>query len=75
MTAKSFVQATETNYTAMQVAEMLQMNPTTIRRMFKNEEGVLLMGRSKGHRGKRPYLTLRIPASVLERVLRRMRAT
>ena len=41
-----------------------------IRRLFRNEPGVLLFGKEKkGH--QRAYVTLRIPASVVERVYRR----
>jgi hypothetical protein len=60
----------EPNYTVKEVAAMLRLSPTAIRRRFRNEPGVLRFGQEKkGH--KRDYATLRIPASVLERVYRR----
>jgi AraC-like DNA-binding protein len=60
----------EPHYTIKEVAAMLRLSPTAIRRRFHNEPGVLRFGQEKkGHR--RAYVTLRIPASVVERVYRR----
>jgi len=60
----------EPHYTVRRLAEMWAMSQTAIRRLFRDEPGVLLFGKDKrGHR--RAYFTLRIPASVAERVYQR----
>jgi len=46
------------------------LDETTVRRMFIDEPGVLKFGRLTAQRGKRSYVTLRIPLSVAERVYR-----
>jgi hypothetical protein len=62
---------TERHYSVKEVAQMLALSPKAIRCQFRNEPGVLRFGKVKrGH--QRDYVTLRIPASVLERVYRRM---
>jgi hypothetical protein len=64
------VALTERHYSAKQLAQMWGLSPMAIRRMFRNEPGVLRFGReNKGH--QRDYVTLRIPVSVAERVYRR----
>ncbi|MBZ5676976.1 MAG: hypothetical protein LAP61_22255 [Acidobacteriia bacterium] len=61
---------TERHYSVKEVAQMWAMSPAAIRRLFCNEPGVLRFGKEKrGH--QRDYVTLRIPASVAERVYRR----
>jgi hypothetical protein len=61
---------TEPHYTVKHIAEMWTMSQAAIRRLFRDEPGVLRFGEEKrGHR--RDYVTLRIPASVAERVYRR----
>jgi hypothetical protein len=61
--------ASERHYTVAEVAAMWNLSKDTVRRMFQNAPGVLVLGaRSSGR--KRGYLTLRIPQSVLERVHR-----
>jgi len=57
-------------YTVQEVAAMWNMSDDSIRALFENEPGVLIMQVEK--RGKRPYRTIRIPESVLQRVQRRM---
>jgi hypothetical protein len=58
--------ALERHYTPRELAETWQLHPETIRRMFKDESGVLKI---VGHRrGKREKITIRIPLSVAERV-------
>jgi hypothetical protein len=59
----------EPHFTVKEVAEMLKLSPDSVRRLFRNEPGVLALGNVK-RRSKRPYVTLRIPQSVLERVYR-----
>jgi hypothetical protein len=63
------VPTAEPIYTAEEVAERLKLHPSTIRRFFMNEPGVIRFG-TPGARHRRPRLVLRIPESVLERVLR-----
>lgn len=61
--------ATETHYTPQQVAEMWGISEATVIRIFQDEEGVLKLSLSRGLTGRRaPRVSLRIPASVLERV-------
>ncbi len=59
----------ERHYTPAEVAALWKISLDTVRRMFRNESGVLALGRVK-RRGRRGYATLRIPQSVLERVYR-----
>jgi hypothetical protein len=58
-------------YTAEELAQSRKLHPTTIRKMFVDEPGVIRLGHG-GRRGRRQYYTLRIPHSVAERVFRRM---
>ena len=44
----------------------------TVRELFKSEPGVLVIGNTKTTRYRKAYTTLRIPASVAERVHRRL---
>jgi hypothetical protein len=61
---------TERHYSVKELAEMWGLSSAAIRRLFGNEPGVLRFGKEKkGH--QRDYVTLRIPASVVERVYRR----
>jgi transcriptional regulator GlxA family with amidase domain len=55
--------------TVRDVAERLKMNEDTVRRLFMNEPGVVVICFPK--RGRRIYRTLRIPEAVLLRVLTR----
>ena len=54
--------------TVAEVAEMLDVSRDTVRRIFAMEPGVIDLA-SHGNRTGRPYRTLRIPRSTLERVL------
>ena len=56
--------------TVIEVAERLKVNEETVRRLFLNEPGVLVI--SFPRRGRRIYRTLRIPESVYQRVLTRL---
>ncbi len=58
-------------FTAEELAERTKLHPTTIRKIFVNEPGVIRLGRS-GSRDRRKYYTLRIPSSVAQRVFSRM---
>jgi hypothetical protein len=61
----------ERYYTVREVASILNLSDDKVRRMFQDEPGVLIIGDEKT-RLKRKYLTLRIPESVLQRVLKRL---
>lgn len=64
--------AMERHYTVQEIGEAWQLSVTTIARLFRDEPGVLKIGRGPSRRSRRSYLTLRIPQSVLERVHRRL---
>jgi hypothetical protein len=61
----------ETHYTPDDLAGMWGVSVDSIRRIFRDEPGVLKMG-EKSPKHKRQYLTLRIPESVVERVYTRL---
>ena len=56
--------------TVAEVAALLKVSPTFVRKTFGNEPGVVKLGHDAN--GKRRYLTLRIPRHVFERVITRM---
>jgi predicted transcriptional regulator len=60
----------ERHFSVKDVATMWGLSPAAIRRMFRNEPGVLRFGKER-HGHQRDYVTLRIPASIAERVYRR----
>lgn len=62
----------EPKFTPEEIAKSHKLHPTTVRRMFLDEPGVIRMGHGSGHRGLGQYYTLRIPASVVRRVFGRM---
>jgi len=53
--------------TVTEVAERLQIDERTVRRLFADEPGVIEL--SFPRKGRRTYRTLRIPGSVVQRVL------
>jgi len=58
-------------YTVAEIATLTGLSTGTIRRMFENEKGVLILERpEKMH--KRRYRSIRIPRAVYERVLRKI---
>lgn len=59
-------------FTVAEVAERLQVKDDTVRRLFVNETGVIVICFPR--RGRRVYRTIRIPESVLVRVLERLAA-
>jgi len=61
--------AIERHYTVAEVAILWNLSCDTIRRLFENEPGVVILTTAT-RRGKRRYKTLRIPESVLLRVHR-----
>jgi transcriptional regulator GlxA family with amidase domain len=64
-----FSPAIERHYTVAEVAILWNLSRDTIRRLFQNEPGVVVLTTAT-RRGKRRYRTLRIPESVLLRVHR-----
>jgi hypothetical protein len=62
---------TERHYTVDEVADMWNLSRDSVRRLFLSEPDVPKIARA-GSRKKRPYVTLRIPESVLNRVYGRM---
>jgi hypothetical protein len=63
----------ERHYSVAEVARAWAVSACTIKRIFEREPGVLHLDNPLTTR-KRKYITLRIPASVLERVHDRMTA-
>lgn len=56
--------------TPEEVADRLRIDGKTVRRLFLNEPGVIVICFPR--KGKRVYRTLRIPASVFQRVVTRL---
>ena len=56
--------------TVAEVAERLKVKHDTVRRLFMNEPGVIVI--CFPHKGRRLYRTLRIPVSVYARVVTRL---
>jgi hypothetical protein len=54
----------------IQVAEYLQLDVTTVRRLFLDRADVVKIGRTVARGGRRSYTTLRIPLSALRAFLR-----
>ena len=71
------VTALERHLTPQELADLWNLHPSKIRRMFENESGVLRIGepsRRVGRTLKRSYHTMRIPQSVAERVYKKLAA-
>lgn len=68
---------TEHHFHPADLAKLWGLSPSKIRRMFENEPGVMLVGspsRRVGRALRRSYFTMRIPASVAERVHQKLTA-
>lgn len=63
----------EIHYSPAQLAKAWGVSVETVRCVFREEPGVLKIGRG-ATKNKRGYFTLRIPESIAERVHRRMAA-
>lgn len=63
----------EMHFTPAELAEAWGVDVETIRNIFRDEPGVLKLGGNPGKK-RRPYITLRIPREVAERVHRRLAA-
>jgi hypothetical protein len=60
------------HYSPAEIAELWGLSVDSVRKMFENEPGVLVLGNTQPRRGKRSYTTLRIPEPVIERVHKRL---
>jgi hypothetical protein len=65
----SRIDINETCLTVADVAERLNVNAETVRRLFLNQPGVIVICCPR--KGRRVYRTLRIPESVYARVVTR----
>jgi len=72
MADSSLISFTEKHYTPMELAGLWGLHGKTVRELFKSEQGVIVLGNTKTTRYRKAYTTLRIPASVAERVHRRL---
>jgi hypothetical protein len=61
----------ERHYAPYEVAALWHLDVETIRRLFQDESGVVVL-QAPARKGTRPYKTIRIPQSVLERVHKRL---
>ncbi len=59
------------HYSVAEVAAMWNLSKDVVRKIFRHEPGVLAIG-DPNPRGRRGYVTLRIPQTVLERKYRQM---
>ena len=59
--------ALEKHFTVTEVASLWQLSEDTIRKIFRDQPGVLKIG-SEETRRKRGYIVLRIPETVLQKV-------
>lgn len=62
----------ERHYSPEDLAALWGLSVDTVRRLFEREPGVLVLEGNGKRYGRRRYRTLRIPASVAERVHRRL---
>lgn len=68
-------QSTETfekHLTVDGIAAILALSRDSVIRIFEKEPGTLVVHTPQGNRGRRGYRTLRVPESVVRRVMRRM---
>ena len=61
----------EKHYTAKEVADLWGFSENTVRKIFQEREGVLKLG-TGFRKGRRGYVSIRIPASVAEAVHREL---
>src|SRR3974377_1233880 len=59
----------ERHFTPKELADLWRLDESTVRRLCQDEPGVLKIGKV-GRRGKRDYVTLRIPATTAARFYR-----
>jgi hypothetical protein len=53
-------------HTVQEIATALKLSEETVRRIFQDMPGVIKITKGKRLRGKREYVTLRIPSTVLQ---------
>jgi hypothetical protein len=58
----------EAHYSLKHIAEKWGCDPETVRQAFIDEDGVLILGEETRKDGKRAYLTVRVPESILNQV-------
>jgi hypothetical protein len=73
LSADSFFFVAEKHFAPAELAEAWGVSIETIRSIFREEPGVLKIGKT-GSKYRRGYVTLRIPEDVAERVHRRLSA-
>jgi hypothetical protein len=62
-----------TDYTVAELAREWHLSPDKVRALFRDEPGVVkLQDKNAYKKRKRPYVTLRIPPEVAQRVKRRL---
>lgn len=64
--------AFERHYLPREIAELWGFDESTVRRLFQDEPGVLRIGKQENTNGRRGYVSIRIPASVAERMYREL---
>lgn len=64
--------AIEKHYSVQELAEIWNLSEDTIRRLFREEPGVIKINANQGRRTRR-YVVLRLPESVVMRVHERLR--
>jgi hypothetical protein len=64
----------EQHYRVNELAKRWAISRVTVTRLFKDEPGVLKIGKTRSRYGpiKRPHVVLLIPARVVERVKKRL---
>ncbi len=62
----------ERHFPVKDIADIWKLSPAAVRRLFLHEPGVLVIGRREANRRKRIYRTLRVPESVVARVMDRL---
>jgi predicted transcriptional regulator len=70
-TAESLEKILERHYTIPQIAARLGRTEDFVRKLFEDEPGILKHG-DEHRRGKRRYVTIMVPESVLVRKIRGM---
>jgi len=59
--------ALEEHLSPQQIAILWNIDESTVRRIFQDQQGVLKLGKAGRRHGKRAYITLRIPKSIFLR--------
>jgi predicted transcriptional regulator len=62
----------EQHYSVQQVAKLWGLSEHAVRDAFEHEPGIVRLGNSQSTGRRRKYVTVRIPASVVERIHSRM---